>query len=297
MLIDVNGVEGSGNYAWKLVSKSVNVVFTRLKADTAGDFLTNKMSKSQNVFAHKEKYRKTNPGEWQTVHNTTYDIENRMFRIAVQEDYAHTFDIYLTDSEPLAPGHSSKPFDSEKLAQAAIKSGAVSFAPAPAVDAVLRGSTVLTVDGYKGMFAPVIYPSGNQYRVMYALNEGGTNALEQSVQAVVTNLDLAAIMAAPEEGVDLSLAGGIPGFYYTLFKSKAVTDVLTIEAHDKTNSDGLCDKNGVVTFQKVTKPSDAAGFFTVSVSPEQVFTSDEPPANIRCGGIIVLPPVVPVVEE
>ena len=40
VLIDVNGVEGSGDYTWKLISKSVNVVFTQLKADTAGDFHT-----------------------------------------------------------------------------------------------------------------------------------------------------------------------------------------------------------------------------------------------------------------
>ena len=36
-----------------------------------------------------------NTHEWQTVYNATYDIKNRMFRIAAQEDYAHTFDIYL----------------------------------------------------------------------------------------------------------------------------------------------------------------------------------------------------------
>lgn len=37
VLIDLNGVEGSGDYTWKLISKSVNVVFTQLKAETAGD--------------------------------------------------------------------------------------------------------------------------------------------------------------------------------------------------------------------------------------------------------------------
>ena len=55
------------------------------------------------VFANKERYRKADSDEWQTVHNTTYDIANRMFRIAVQEDYAHTFDIYL-DEPPVVPG-------------------------------------------------------------------------------------------------------------------------------------------------------------------------------------------------
>ena len=52
---------------------------------------------SQEVFAHKEEFRKKNSGEWQTVHNTTYDFEQKAFRIAVQEDYEHTFDFFLVD--------------------------------------------------------------------------------------------------------------------------------------------------------------------------------------------------------
>ena len=40
VLIDVNGVDCSGNYDWKLISKSANVVFTRLEAGNAGDFHT-----------------------------------------------------------------------------------------------------------------------------------------------------------------------------------------------------------------------------------------------------------------
>lgn len=61
-------------------------------------------------------------------------------------------------------------------------------------------------------------------------------------------------------------------FYYTFFKSAAVTNVLTVEARDKTNSDVLCDGNGTVAFENVKKPSDAAGFFTVTASPETPFT-------------------------
>ena len=69
-------------------------------------FLTNKMSTTQKVFAHKEENRKLGLDEWQTVHNTTYDIENRMFRIAVQEDYEHTFDIWLNG----LPGNEKNPW-------------------------------------------------------------------------------------------------------------------------------------------------------------------------------------------
>ena len=190
--------------------------------------------------------------------------------------------------EPLAPGQSSEPFDSVELAQAAIKSGAVSFAPTPDVEKVLKDSDVLTVEGYKAMFTSVIYPSENKYRVMYALTENATNALEQSVHTIVTNLNLAALAAASEEGVDMTLTGGIPGFYYTLFKSEDVTLVTDVGSHDKANSDRLCDKTGAVTFEKVTKPSDAAGFFTVRVSPEQVFTGE---ADLA-GAIVVISPIL-----
>ena len=225
-----------------------------------------------------------------TVHTSLYDLEKRTLRVCVQEDCDHAFDIWLDDKpvEPLAPGHSSKPFDSEELAQAAIKSGAVSFAPTPDVEKVLKDSAILTVEGYKAMFTPVIYPSDGKWRVMYALTEGGTNDLEQSVHAVVTNLNLAALVAAPAEGVDMQLTGGIPGFYYTLFKSEDVTLVTDAGSHDKANSDRLCDKAGTVTFEKVTKPSDAAGFFTVRVSPEQVFTVE---ADIA-GAIVVISPIL-----
>ncbi len=60
----------------------------------------NIMRDERTYLAEKEKYRKCNTGVWLTVHNTTYDIEKRMFRVVVQEDYAHPFDIWL---EPPAP--------------------------------------------------------------------------------------------------------------------------------------------------------------------------------------------------
>ena len=40
VLIDVNGVESPDDYTWKLISRSVNVVFTKLQAGNAGDFHT-----------------------------------------------------------------------------------------------------------------------------------------------------------------------------------------------------------------------------------------------------------------
>ena len=195
-------------------------------------------------------------------------------------------------SEVLTPGHSSDPFDSETEAWAAVNGGLVSFGPTDKVKEVLDASTILTVEGYKAMFTPVVYQTkeDGKWRVMYELTASATNTLMQSIHAVVTNIDLAEITA---EGVaTMLLEGGVPGFYYTLFASDAVTSVTEPSSRDKENSDRLCYEEGVVFFWNVVKPSDAAGFFTVSVSPEQAFTSGEPSADVRGGGIIVLPPVI-----
>ena len=43
----------------------------------------------------KEESRKLGNVTWQTVHAATYDLEKRMFRIAAQEEYDRTFDIWL----------------------------------------------------------------------------------------------------------------------------------------------------------------------------------------------------------
>ena len=84
-------------------------------------------AETREVFANKEFYRKQNTGEWQTVHNTIYDIGKKMFRIAVQEDYAHTFDIWLVEP-PL--GSADRPW----------KAG-------EGVAAFTNGVNVLVVDG------------------------------------------------------------------------------------------------------------------------------------------------------
>lgn len=38
-----------------------------------------------------------NPLYWITVHNSTYDMEKRMLRVSVQEDYGNYYDYYLSD--------------------------------------------------------------------------------------------------------------------------------------------------------------------------------------------------------
>ena len=59
----------------------------------------NLMADERTYLADKDRYRKADTGVWLTVHNTTYDIERRMFRVAVQEDCEHTFDIWLAEPQ------------------------------------------------------------------------------------------------------------------------------------------------------------------------------------------------------
>lgn len=35
------------------------------------------------------------PSFWITVHNSTYDMEQKLLRVSVQEDYARYYDFYL----------------------------------------------------------------------------------------------------------------------------------------------------------------------------------------------------------
>ena len=53
------------------------------------------MAYERECLADKDAHRKEDSGVWLTVHSTTYDIERRMFRIAAQEDYDRTFDVWL----------------------------------------------------------------------------------------------------------------------------------------------------------------------------------------------------------
>ena len=56
---------------------------------------------------------------------------------------------------------------------------------------------------------------------------------------------------------------GVPGFYYSFYSGGAVTDLRAVAAEGGRNI--LCGSNGDVEFSGVTKPSDAAGFFSIGV--------------------------------
>ena len=61
---------------------------------------------------------------------------------------------------------------------------------------------------------------------------------------------------------DVKVVGCVPGFYYTLYGARGLGALPTTET---AYGPELCGLSGEVTFEKVAKPSDAAGFFSVGV--------------------------------
>ena len=65
------------------------------------------MAHERACLADKDAHRKDGCGVWLTVHNTTYNISKRMFRVAVQENYEQMFDVDLGGSKPVKPKNCS----------------------------------------------------------------------------------------------------------------------------------------------------------------------------------------------
>ena len=233
------------------------------------------MTKECECLEHKDDHRKDDCGVWLTVHNTTYDISNRMFRVAVQEDYDHTFDIYLSDrpvEQPVTPGEALGPYRTYEKATNVAEKAVLK----PSDDVAMVLTTEGARDAYRQMFGFSVTGGVDAWYVEAMLTAAGSNDLVRSANTVTTNINLAAIAAlVGETTTSMTLMGGITGFYYSLHVGDAVTNIAP-DANKK-NLDVLCGKEeiGKVTFPEVKKPSDAAGFFTVGASTEAEFTSGE----------------------
>lgn len=170
---------------------------------------------------------------------------------------------------PLTPGDVAGPYDTALAAFFAASDNPLT--PTDEVRAALEHSE-FTEDDYIRMFVFKSYQSDDgKYYITYVLTEKATNDLVQSANAMAADIDLAEIAALPSgETSSLTVGGGVPGFYYSLLDGAAIADIAP-DANEM-NLDVLCDKDGKVSFPKVKKPSDAAGFFAISVSPEPTHT-------------------------
>ena len=168
--------------------------------------------------------------------------------------------------DPVTPGGSSLPYETREEAEA-------DAAKAPIVPASNFDLTGDALVKWQGLFVNKVYVDGDgKYRFAPVLSAAGSNAVAQAEATLTKAIKVADIAAATKAIETMALTGAEPGFYYTLFKSDDVTTVF--EGRDASNSDKMAKADGVVTFMNVTKPSDAAGFFSVKAFPEAKFTGN-----------------------
>ena len=170
---------------------------------------------------------------------------------------------------PLMPGQGSKAYETRAEAEAAAAETEV--LPAEKFDLLGHPDALATWQGY---FVNQVYVGGDgKFRIMPELNAAGSNAVAQAEAKLTRAIDVGAIAAATGAIEKLVLEGAEPGFYYTLFRSADVTTVLEQESHDPDNCDCKALSDGKVTFTNVTKPSAAAGFFSVRAFVKESFTN------------------------
>lgn len=121
---------------------------------------------------------------------------------------------------------------------------------------------VVTTSAYRSYFSAVPIGDG---KVTFELNVSGTNELARSANAMTKSIDLASITVLTSGGVtNLTLTGGIAGFYYSLYSGTAVTN-LAADANAE-NLNVLCGAEGKIVFPSVKKQSDKAGFFSIGAA-------------------------------
>ena len=197
-----------------------------------------------------------------TTHNVTFDLARKMFRIAVQEDYAHTFDIWLVPQSivPVTPGVPVV-FDTDEEATNAMANAVVT--PSEEVAAALGSDAACGT--YRNMFFLDIVPTSDDKWAVAALlkPEGWTNVV-LSAAAATRQIPVAGIAALADDATtNVTVTGCEPGFYYTLHDGAVLTGI--VPDTDAANRDVLCGADGKVVFPAVGKPSDAMGFFRVGV--------------------------------
>ena len=138
------------------------------------------------------------------------------------------------------------------------------FTPSAEVAAMFGGDEEAKAE-YCAKFGFAVVPtSDGQWAVVAGLKPEAWSNVVESAQAATRQIPVADL-AALELGVptDVTVEGCVPGFYYSFYSGSTVTNVGAIV--DERGRNVLCGSEGDVKFSGVTKPSDAAGFFTIGV--------------------------------
>ena len=163
---------------------------------------------------------------------------------------------------PITPGTPVGPYttpeEAESVANRAVVVPSTEVSEALGTDAA-RGT-------YCNMFfLDVVSTSDGKWAVAAGLTPEGWTNVALSVQAAARQI-LVADIAALEMGVETNVTVkgcGVPGFYYSFYSGSMVTNLRAVASEKGRNVLCVPDKPGV--FSGVTKPSDAAGFFSVGV--------------------------------
>ena len=185
----------------------------------------------------------------------------------------------------VTPGMPLGPFDTAEEATNMAKKAVL--APSAEVSEALGSDSAR--ETYRNMFGFTVTGGGKSWFAEAMLYpEAWTNVVE-SAQDATRQIPVAAI-AALEQGETMQvtvLDCGVPGFYYSFYSGSMVTNLRALAAEDGRNV--LCAPDKTMKFSGVSKPSDAAGFFSIGVKETPgVMPSDH--------GIVVPGPVriVPV---
>ena len=179
----------------------------------------------------------------------------------------------LPPSVPVTPGGSSGPYTTAEDATNAM--WAAFICPRDDVAAVL-GTDVLLKD-YRKMFGFAVTGGGEAWFVEAVLTLTARTNLAATATAATLQIPVAAIARLPDASAiaqqpeiatlavatSVTVDGCAPGFFYSLYDGRALTNI--VADANATNLNVLCGADAKVTFPEVKKPSDAAGFFRVGV--------------------------------
>lgn len=164
-----------------------------------------------------------------------------------------------TETVPVTPGY---PIDYATEAAANAAKAIAAITPSEAVAATLTADGA--ADGYKAAFTVEVRSAGENWQLLAELTPKAWTNLMENATAATRQIPVGELAKLPTGvATNVVLAGCRPGFYYSLCSGATVTNIaLDAEAE---NLNVLCGANGEVTFPKVKKPSDDAGFFRVKI--------------------------------
>ena len=135
----------------------------------------------------------------------------------------------------------------------------------------------------------VVETSGGKWAVKAVLTPEAWSNVVESAQAATRQIPVADLAALPS-GTPTNVTAKaccVPGFYYSVYAGSTVTSLKALAAEKGRNV--LCGLGGDVELSGVTKPTDAAGFFTIGVSE----SPDVQPSDGHRRLPIIVPPVLP----